>query len=199
MTAAALLTAWALIACGGTKPPPALVDIAAAEPSIVLDIRYATRNNFTKKIVYPAAICKLRAEAASALGRAQASLKARGLGLKVYDCYRPLSVQKKFWELVPDERYVADPKKGSRHNRGMAVDAALVDSAGRELEFPTAYDDFSEKAHRDAPAWPQAVKNRRLLEEALEREGFRGLPTEWWHFDFRGWEKAPILDAPLIP
>lgn len=192
-----LAAALALTACAGAKPADPLVDLAAAEPSIVQDIRYATENNFTKRIVYPAAVCKLRAEAAAALKRAQAALKAKGLGLKVYDCYRPLSVQKKFWELVPDERYVADPKKGSRHNRGMAVDAALVDGNGKDLEMPTAYDDFSERAHRNAPASDTASKNRRLLAEVLEREGFQGLPTEWWHFDFRGWEKAPLLDLPL--
>lgn len=198
MTAFLAAAALALSGCAGAKPASKLVDLAAAEPSIVLDIRYATTDNFTKTAVYPAAVCKLRSPAAFGLRRAQAQLKARGLGLKVYDCYRPLSVQRKFWDLVPDERYVADPKKGSRHNRGMAVDATLVDAKGAELEMPTAYDDFSERAHRNAPASEAAVKNRRLLEEVLEREGFKGLPTEWWHFDFRGWEKAPVLDVPLV-
>lgn len=122
------------------------------------------------------------------------ALRPRKLGLRVLDCYRPLSVQKKFWELVPDERYVANPNKGSRHNRGFAVDLTLVDREGRELPMPSAYDDFSEKAHRDFPAPGAAGDNRALLKAAMEREGFLGLPTEWWHFDFRGWEKAPLLD-----
>ncbi len=196
-----LLAALLAAGCAGaapTKPKPVLTDVAAAVPGVRLDIKYATADNFTKEAVYPAARCLLRPEAAAALARVQTDLADKGLSLKVWDCYRPLSVQKRFWELVPDPRYVADPKKGSRHNRGAAVDLTLVDAAGRELEMPTGYDDFSEAAHRSSQAGtPAARANAKTLEDAMTRHGFKGLPTEWWHFDFAGWQAFPLLDVPL--
>lgn len=189
--------------CAGAAPgksKPVLTDVPKVVPGVVLDIKYATADNFTKAVVYPAARCLLRPEAAVALGRVQAELSKKGLGLKLWDCYRPLSVQKRFWELVPDPRYVADPKKGSRHNRGAAVDLTLVDSAGRELEMPTGYDDFSEAAHRASTSGtPASRANAKILEDAMTARGFKGLPTEWWHFDFSGWEAFPLLDVPLAP
>ena len=172
-----------------------LVPIQGVNPHIRLDIRYATTNNFTHRQVYDRATCYLQAEAAQKLGEVQKDLESLGLGLKVYDCYRPLSVQKNFWALVPDERYVADPAKGSRHNRGAAVDLTLVDAGGRELPMPTPFDDFTEKAHRDYRNLPSGVlRNRDTLEKAMTRRGFIPLPTEWWHFDFAGWEKYPVMD-----
>jgi len=182
-----------------------LLDVTGLAPDIVLDIRYATDNNFTRSAVYPVAACYLRADAAKRLAAVQADLRASGLGLKVFDCYRPFSIQKKFWALVPDERYVAKPVEengrpaaGSKHNRGSAVDATLVDASGNELEMPTPFDDFSEKAHRgDAGASPKAQANVRLLEDAMARHGFIGLPTEWWHFDAEGWQSGGLLDVPL--
>ena len=187
--------------CASARTPgKTLVELPAAAPGVRLDLRYATADNFTKTAVYPAARCLLRPEAAAALARVQAALAAQGQGLKLWDCYRPLSVQRRFWALVPDPRYVADPKKGSRHNRGAAVDATLVDAAGRELEMPIAFDDFSERAHRGAAgASPAAAANAARLEAAMAREGFTGLPTEWWHFDLKGWERFPLLDEPLAP
>ncbi|TPW20906.1 MAG: D-alanyl-D-alanine dipeptidase [Elusimicrobia bacterium] len=198
--AAAVLAAGC--AAAGPRPPvkAILADVPAVAPGVRLDIRYATADNFTKAVVYPAARCLLRPEAAAALAKVQADLSGAGLGLKVWDCYRPLSVQKRFWELVPDPRYVADPKKGSRHNRGAAVDLTLVDAAGQELEMPTGYDDFSESAHRASTAGsPAARANAKRLDEAMARQGFKGLATEWWHFDFAGWEAFPLLDVPLAP
>jgi D-alanyl-D-alanine dipeptidase len=116
----------------------------------------------------------------------------------VFDCYRPLSIQKQLWALLPDERYVIDPRKGSRHNRGAAVDVTLIDAKGNELEMPTDYDDFSERAHRDYRLLPpSALRNRELLERIMTRHGFQGLATEWWHFDAEGWEHYPVLDQPL--
>jgi D-alanyl-D-alanine dipeptidase len=116
----------------------------------------------------------------------------------MYDCYRPLSVQKKFWALVPDERYVANPAKGSRHNRGMAVDLTVVDREGRELAMPTPYDDFTERAHRDfMNLSPEQLRNRELLEKVMVKHGFEPFPTEWWHFDFKGWEAYPVMDTPF--
>jgi zinc D-Ala-D-Ala dipeptidase len=175
-----------------------LVDIRDVNPRIRLDIRYATANNFTGARVYDEARCFLRPDVAQRLSQVQRDLERQGLGLKVYDCYRPLSVQKKFWALVPDERYVADPAKGSRHNRGAAVDLTLVDARGRELPMPTGYDDFTEKAHRDAKDLPaETIRNREILEKAMVRRGFVPLPTEWWHFDAAGWEKYPVMDVPF--
>lgn len=175
-----------------------LADIRQASPHIRLDIRYATENNFTRHKVYGEAVCLLRPGVARRLDAVQRDLETRGLGLKVYDCYRPLSVQKKFWELVPDERYVANPAQGSRHNRGAAVDLTLVDRHGRELPMPTPYDDFTEKAHRDYMNLPaEAIRNRRILQEAMQRHGFLPLPTEWWHFDAPDWQSYPVLDIPF--
>jgi len=129
---------------------------------------------------------------------AKAALAGQKLGLKLWDCYRPLSVQRKFWALVPDARYVANPAKGSRHNRGAAVDLTLVDATGRELDMGTAFDDFSERAHRDARDVSEAARGHRAtLEAAMAAEGFLGMPTEWWHFDYGDWRKYPIADVPL--
>ena len=163
------------------------IDVARLEPTIRVDLRYATAQNFTGQVVYPpSARCYLRARVAQRLQAVQRDLATQGLGLKVFDCYRPLSVQRRFFALVPDERYVANPAKGSRHNKGAAVDLTLVDSAGVELAMPTPFDDFSERAHRDYSALPQvAIDNRACLEAAMVRHGFVPLPTEWWHFDDR--------------
>ena len=140
----------------------------------------------------------LRGAAAKILSQVQDDLAKRGLGLKVYDCYRPLSVQKQMWEIMPDPNYVADPAKGSRHNRGAAVDLTLVDRNGKELEMPSGFDDFTERAYRDyTGASSQAKKNRQLLEDAMNKYGFIPLATEWWHFDAPGWEKFTILDVPF--
>lgn len=174
------------------------VNINAIDYTIKLDIKYATADNFTKKVVYPEAKCVLRRGAALGLAKAQSALKLQGYGLKVFDCYRPLSIQKKFWELVPDERYVADPKKGSKHNRGVAVDLTLIDSSGRELKMPSKYDDFSEAAHRDSKKMSKVQrKNMQLLEKAMVAAGFEPMPTEWWHFDYHGWENYELADQPL--
>lgn len=184
--AAAILTA----ACNRST----IVNVQSVNPHIVLDIRYATTNNFTGKKVYDSANCLLRASTARKLSDAQHELEQSGLGLKVYDCYRPLAVQRKFWSLVPDERYVANPAKGSRHNRGAAVDLTLVDRNGQELPMPTPFDDFTDKAHRDYTQLPpEALKNRALLEQVMTRHGFVGLPTEWWHFDDADWPSYPII------
>jgi D-alanyl-D-alanine dipeptidase len=175
-----------------------LVDAITVVPKLRLEIRYATVDNFTHQRLYAHARCLLQAPVAARLAAAQRELRARGLGLLAYDCYRPLSVQKKMWALVPDERYVSDPQKGSRHNRGAAVDVTLVDKRGKPMVMPSAYDDFSERAHRDfAGASDEAAKNRALLEEVMARHGFVGLPTEWWHFDAGEWQSYPLSDEPL--
>ncbi len=162
-----------------------LVDVSALATGLRVELRYATANNFTKHVIYPpSARCYLRAKVAARLAAVQRELVARGLGLKVYDCYRPRSAQQILWDIVPDDRYVANPKNGSRHNRGAAVDLTLVDKDGRELVMPTPYDDFTTKAHRSYQALPaDALRNRATLEQAMVAQGFLPLPTEWWHFD----------------
>jgi len=173
-----------------------LVLLTSISPKIALDILYATPHNFTGEVLYSKPVCYLRKKTADRLHRVFLHLQKEGLGLKVFDGYRPLSIQKKLWNLIPDPRYVADPKIGSKHNRGAAVDLTLVDQEGKELSMPTAFDDFSEKAHRDYQGGSSdALFNRNLLETAMVAEGFLPLPTEWWHFDDPEWESYPILDV----
>ncbi len=175
-----------------------LIDIQKVNPRIKIDIRYATPDNFMKEPLYPEARCLLRREVAEKLSRVQQNLQKKGLGLKVFDGYRPLSVQKKMWARFPVEGYIANPAKGSNHNRGAAVDLTLVDSNGRELPMPSAYDEFSKRAHRDyMSAAPDALKNRQTLQQAMEKEGFVGLSTEWWHFDDKDAKQYPVLDLPF--
>lgn len=145
--------------------PDAFVELVHVVPGLVLDIRYATTNNFTGQKVYSDARCFLRSGPAGKLKRVQKELASQGLGLKIFDGFRPLAVQRRFWEIMPDERYVANPAKGSRHNRGAAVDLTLIRlSDGRELPMPMAFDDFSERAGRDYPDLPaEVIRNRDLL------------------------------------
>lgn len=176
------------------QAPPDLVEIQSVNPRIRIDLRYATADNFLGKAMYRVNKCFLRREVAERLSQVQADLEALGLGLKVWDGYRPLSVQKEFWKLVSDERYVASPVKGSRHNRAAAVDLTLVDRYGAELEMPTKFDDFTEAAGAYAPCTERAAENRKLLQRVMKTHGFDVLPTEWWHFDAAGWEKYDVLD-----
>jgi D-alanyl-D-alanine dipeptidase len=175
-----------------------LVDVVALDSTLVLDVRYATPHNFTGRTLYPVERCLLRADAAARLVRVNAQLSREGLRLRLFDCYRPLSIQRALWALVPDERYVADPAKGSRHNRAAAVDLTLADASGRALPMPSEYDEFTPRAHRNYEGGAAAERaNRALLERAMSEQGFVGLPTEWWHFDAPGWEAYPVLDVPL--
>jgi D-alanyl-D-alanine dipeptidase len=159
-------------------------------------IMYATSNNFTKKVVYDTAAVFLSLDARNALLKAVKILKKQHVGLVIYDAYRPYRYTVKFWEIVHDDRYVADPKKGSRHNRGCAVDVGMFDlKTGELLEMPTAYDDFSENAWINAKTWTDLqAENVRLLQNTLVSCGFQLFNTEWWHFDFSGWDKYPIYD-----
>lgn len=187
--------ALALITRGAIAETPVdLVDITAVNPRIRIDLRYATADNFVGRPMYRSSKCFLRREVAERLSKVQDELEKLGLGLKVWDGYRPLSVQKEFWKLVPDERYVASPVKGSRHNRGAAVDVTLVDRDGKELEMPTKYDDFTEAAGAYAPCSEKAAENRKLLQRVMKAHGFEVFPTEWWHFDAAGWQKYDVLD-----
>lgn len=177
-------------------PDMELIDLAKFIPTVVLDIRYATANNFTGKVIYTKPKAYVRKPVALALKNVQDSLSKLGLALKIYDAYRPYSATIKFYEVYPDTNFVANPKNGSRHNRGAAVDLTLVNiTTGQELPMPTPYDDFSEKAHPDYPHFPEEIlQNRALLFGVLSYYGFIHYPTEWWHFDFRGWQQFPLMD-----
>lgn len=184
--------------CGEESITSELVDIQSFIPQIQVDLKYATTDNFTGQIVYNFQSCLLLKEAAVQLRNVQAELEKIGLELKIWDGYRPVAAQWKFWELVPDERYVSDPRKGGRHTRGTSVDLTLTTKDGQELLMPSDFDDFSEKAHRNYMCAPEeAIKNRELLQEIMEKHGFVGLFTEWWHFDLIGWENYPPID--IIP
>lgn len=182
--------------------PKRLVELVKLDPTIRLDMRYATANNFTGRVLYSEARAFLTIAAAQALVLASATARAEGFGLTIYDAYRPWRVTKQLWDSTPvgpKKEYVANPKRGSKHNRGCAVDLTLHDlQTGALVEMPTEFDDFSEKAHRDyAGASTAAIANRARLQRYLEGQGFVGLSNEWWHFDFIGWENYPVLDVPF--
>jgi zinc D-Ala-D-Ala dipeptidase len=182
------------------RPAPAprpddLVDVTSLIPDAVIDLRYATENNFMKAVLYPVARCKLRRVVAERLVKAAALLRAQDRRLLLWDCYRPLSIQHRLWKQVPDPRYVADPKLGSRHNRGAAVDLALVDREGTPVPLPTEFDEFSVAAHRDRALAGRRGREARRLAEAMQAAGFVGLATEWWHFDAPG--GFALSDEPL--
>jgi zinc D-Ala-D-Ala dipeptidase len=166
-------------------------------PDAIIDMRYATADNFTKQKVYPTAVCKLRRSVATRLAKAAKLLRKQGRLLLIWDCYRPTSVQEQFWKLVPDERYVANPAKGSRHSRGAAVDLGLVDKDANGVPLPTNFDDFSEAAHRDKALKGEQGAEARRLEAAMKKAGFIGMPTEWWHFDAPDAAKFPLSNDPL--
>ena len=179
-----------------------LIDVAVLDPSIIHDIKYATADNFTGQVLYPSNRCLLREPVAERLRQVQGKLRSQGLGLKVFDCYRPVAVQKKMWAVVPDENYVANPASGSRHNRGASVDVGLVDAGGRELPMPSFFDEFTERSHLDyMAASSEAVRNRQILQTAMRQEGFLPVTTEWWHFDAPNWRDYGLSDADtrLVP
>lgn len=180
------------------SPSHPLADIQAIAPSIRLDMRYASANNFLRRQLYPAAKCLLRPEFAQLLAKVQADLEKQGLGLMVWDCYRPLSIQKALWEIKPDPSYVADPSRGSNHNRAAAVDLTLVDKYGTPLEMPTEFDDFSPRAHppEHPGASSEAIANSKRLRDAMTAS-FTPNSTEWWHFDGANARNYDVLDLPL--
>lgn len=174
------------------------VDVAAIDPSIHIDIRYATNNNFTKEVLYSLPKAFLRSSVAQKLILVHKGLQKKGQGLKIYDAYRPSSVQKRLWEVFPNPTFVADPAIGSKHSRGASVDITLVDREGNELMMPTPFDDFTEKAYRSCQDLPEeAIANRTLLEVAMKEQGFLPLPSEWWHFDDKEWDNYPLEDLSL--
>ncbi len=175
-----------------------MIELKTVIPDIVYDLRYASNNNFMKRLMYPAATNQtyMRFLAAGSLRSVQDDLKTKGYGLKIFDAYRPFSVTVKFWELVHDERYVANPSKGSGHNRGIAVDLTIISmKTGKELNMGTGFDNFSDTAHQDFMKLPEEVlQNRQLLKSTMEKYGFKAFETEWWHYFFPGSDKYEILD-----
>jgi D-alanyl-D-alanine dipeptidase len=201
----AQLRAEALAAAPPHEPGPFrpvdLVEITSLDPTVRLDVRYATPDNFLSTPVYDEARAFLQRPAAEALVRAHRALAATGHGLLVHDAYRPWWVTKLFWDATPSDRraFVADPAKGSRHNRGCAVDLTLYRLPdGRAVEMPSLYDEMTERASPGyAGGPPEARRLRDLLRSAMESEGFTVYETEWWHFDYRGWSDYPILNVPF--
>lgn len=180
---------------------PDLVELILLEPTLKLDIRYATSHNLVGRPVYSEARAFLQRPAAEALIRAHHKLWDRGYGLLIFDGYRPWAVTKIFWEVTPPSKreFVADPAKGSKHNRGCAVDLSMFDrKTGREVPMPSAYDEMTE---RSWPTYkggtPEQTRTRDLLRTTMEAEGFTVEPNEWWHFNYHDWPSYPILDIPF--
>jgi D-alanyl-D-alanine dipeptidase len=179
-----------------TDPNKELINLEKFVPGLVLDIRYATTNNFTGEQIYNLARAYARKPVAESLRKIQADLKKEGLGIKIFDAYRPYKATVKFYEVYHDTTYVASPYRGSRHNRGCALDLTVVDlKTGKELQMPTGFDSFEKAAWPTTPvADPQIRKNRTLLINAMEKHGFKVNGSEWWHYDFIGWKKYEVLD-----
>lgn len=179
-----------------TNPEKVLVNLEKYIPGVVLDIRYATANNFTKEKIYNLPRAYARKPVADALKKAQAEFNLQGLGIKIFDAYRPYKATVKFYEVYRDTTYVASPYRGSRHNRGCAIDMTLIDlTSGKELKMPTEYDSFKKEAWPSTPvADPEASKNRALIIKVMQKYGFRVNSSEWWHFDFIGYKKYEVLD-----
>ncbi len=184
-----------------------MIELIALDRTFALDIRYATPDNFTGRACYPKAACWLREPVAQRLVRVQRDLRRVGLGLKVFDAYHPFSVQQEFWACLPDARFIAQPiisidgamLAGSKHSRGAAVDVTLVDARGRELEMPSAFDDFSEKAYCNySGASAAAMANRDRLQQVMVKYAFEPLETEWWHFDDPEWARFELSDKELV-
>lgn len=197
---ALVLLAFAPAVQAEKQVPADLVDVQAYVPDLVIDLRYATPNNFMGRAVYPPdARCLLRRSVAERLKRVADKLRAEdGTRLRAYDCYRPLSVQKIMWSIFPKPGYVANPKGGSVHNRGAAIDLTLASPGGEELPMPTGFDTFSKKAwHSYAGATPEQARNRARLLHAMEAEGFKRNPMEWWHYEAPDKKAWPVLDVPF--
>jgi len=182
----------------GNFRKPELVELVKLDPTIKLDIRYATSNNFLGRPVYTEARAFLQEPAAEALVRANKSLRKKGYGLIIHDGYRPWSVTKIFWDATPEDKkqFVADPSQGSRHNRGCAVDLSLYDlKTGKEVVMPSEYDEMSDRSHINYTGGSEDQRRLRdLLRSAMESEGFAVYEPEWWHYDYKDWKQYPILN-----
>ena len=175
-----------------------MVDLKKAIPGLAFDLRYAGKNNFTQTKLYPKLkTTYLRKPAALALAAVHSELKKQGLALQIFDAYRPYSITEKMWELVKDDRYAANPKNGSGHNRGIAVDLTIINLHTKdELDMGTDFDNFTDAAHHNFTALPpQILQNRLLLKTLMEKNGFKALETEWWHYSFANGAAYELLDV----
>lgn len=181
------------------NPDNQLVEIKKVIPNITLNIRYATRNNFMNQVMYKEARAFARKPVVAQLKRVQLALNKKGYGLKIFDGYRPYAITQAFYKKAKNKNFVANPKKGSKHNRGCAIDLTLIDlKTGKEVQMPTPYDSFALEASPSYSNLPSAViKNRALLITTMQSYGFRVLSNEWWHFDFIGWKKYDLMDIPF--
>lgn len=173
-----------------------LVNLEQYIPGIQKDVRYATTNNFTKQRLYTKTDIYLRLPAAKALKAVQAALHKKGYGLLIYDAYRPYHVTEAMFKIVPNDLYAADPRKGSGHNRGVAVDLSMVNlKTNKPVAMPTDFDDFTIKAHQNyTPSDPAVAANRKLLRDTMIQFGFKGSSTEWWHYYLPDYKKYPLMD-----
>lgn len=178
-------------------PEAQLLEIKTVLPATIYDLRYTTKNNFTKHKLYPITHQAYLSQAALiALSNVQKELEKRNRGIIIFDAYRPHTVSKKMWKIVQDERYVANPSKGSNHNRGIAVDLTLIDlNTNQELNMGTAFDNFTDTAHHTFTHLPDSVlQNRKLLKTIMEQCGFKSLSSEWWHYSFDTEQSYEVLD-----
>lgn len=178
---------------------PDLVDLARFDPRLRFDIRYATADNFMRRVLYPLARAVAQRPVAAALSRVQTRAEAEGYGLLIFDAYRPWRITRAMWDQTPPDKreFVADPRTGSRHNRGCSIDLSLHRD-GVEVAMPSPYDDFTPAAYRSfTAAPPEALRLSRLLETWMVAEGFVPLANEWWHYDWAEWRRYPVMDVPL--
>ena len=176
-----------------------LLEIKKYVPGIKLDIRYATKNNFMKQVMYKQARAFARRPVVEQLKRIQAELNPKGYGLKIFDAYRPYTITVEFWKKASDKNFVANPAKGSKHNRGCAIDLTLIDlKTGKDVHMPTPYDSFEAAAAPHYNKLPAAlIKNRDFLIKTMQSHGFKVIYNEWWHFDFNGWPEYELMDIPF--
>ncbi|MEP6948040.1 MAG: M15 family metallopeptidase [Ginsengibacter sp.] len=175
-----------------------MINLQKAIPALILDLKYATIHNFMRRKLYPPVrTTYLRLPAVTALKKVIAELKSQNLTIKIFDAYRPYSVTEEMWEAVKDDRYAADPSKGSGHNRGIAVDLTLINlQTKKELSMGTGFDNFSDTAHQDFSGLPgKILENRLLLKITMEKYGFIYLETEWWHFSLPNANTFELLDV----
>jgi D-alanyl-D-alanine dipeptidase len=178
-----------------------MMELKQLVPNIKYDLAYAQKSNFTKHRLYPKRLKStyLRKEPALALSKIAEELADKGLGILVWDAYRPYFVTERFWKLIHDERYVANPIKGSGHNRGIAIDMTLYElSSGTLIDMPTGFDDFSENAHHGYQNISEInIKNREILKGVMEKNGFIKFETEWWHYSWPSPSKYDVLNIPF--
>jgi D-alanyl-D-alanine dipeptidase len=181
------------------NPNNELIEIKKAIPTVVLDIRYATKNNFMGQVMYKQARAFARKPVVEQLKKIQAILKDKGYGLKIFDAYRPYAITLAFYEKASDKNFVANPERGSKHNRGCAIDLTIIDlKTGKDVPMPTPYDSFAPEAAARFEKLPaNIIKNRDFLIATMQANGFKVIPNEWWHFDFNNWQDYGLMDIPF--